>query len=63
MSSISPIIGRGAIVPAVASSGAIAATTLPVTGANTVLELAVMAAAGLAVWATVYGITAKFNRA
>ncbi len=53
-------IGKGAapVIPAAATTGAVTATTLPVTGPNTILEVAMIAAAGLAIWTVVYvGIT------
>ncbi len=43
-------------------TGVVAATTLPVTGTNWVVDLALAAAAGLAVWAMVYVLNTKLNK-
>ncbi len=42
--------------------GVATAAVLPQTGVNTSIELALAAAAGLVVWAMVYGVMTKYKR-
>lgn len=54
--------GRGAGSAAGVGAGLGATTMLPETGMNLAVQLAVAIVAGLAVWALVYGTTAKFGK-
>ena len=57
MSSINP--GQGAVVAPVLGAATVA--VLPRTGMNAAVEIALAAAAGLAVWAVVYFAFSKFS--
>lgn len=59
MSSIEPGKGGGIVAPVL---GAATAAVLPQTGMNSAVEIALAAAAGLAVWAVVYVAMTKFAK-
>jgi len=53
--------GQGSVTPVVLGAAA-AAGVLPLTGMSNAVEIALAAAAGLAVWALVYVAVTKFGK-
>ena len=53
--------GQGSIQPVPVVLG-VTAVALPVTGVNNAVQIAIAAAAGLAVWAMIYVGVAKFGK-